>query len=379
MKKTKLKRCVAAVVLAATLMTTQVAVSAEVTPIEPGTHTSRRVIVDERDTEMPDAFCAVSTGQSQDSLNHWDWDDNGVHGQAVRFNGFGDYMEYSSPSYFSDEVTVMGWVYWCGSASNNPEEEFDQQLFTLLRERPDLKKDSDEYVPVDYCTVIARHQMEESTGRCDGVYVKYRIGGNTGITKPDYRSVPEGIDNAIPKNQWTHVAMTLGKHGIKVYINGREWLNVPRENACYELQAEKLVVGGWMSKVDLLSDERALGKEEQKELTPTFNGMMDDVALFQGVFKPGDIGYMAAGASLYFDPPEEKTTPSAETSSGGDGSESAPANPEEDALHDVDNSSAFSDITIPTFTWFVVGGLVLLMIIGTILLNHHEAKRKKGG
>lgn len=355
MKKTRIWRCGIAAVLAVTLIVTQTAaVSAE---IEPGFRKSEVVLISEQNTEAPEGFAAVSTGPSvSPSLEGFDWEDGGIHGQAVRFNGAGEYVEYTNPDYCSGELSIVGWVNWEGSASRDPAREYNQQLFTVMR-------DNDNYytVTLRYRSPDPMKEDEDGTAYyIDGVYLEYKIDGSAGKHVTAYDLTTDGIDYAIPKNEWTHIAMTISKHAIKLYINGRHWFEEPLEDACYTLDAKKVVVGGWVDVND-----------------PSFNGLLDDVALFRGILRDEIIAYMAQGASLDFYPPEAKEPTPTGTQTTTAGGEVSSVDDGGDTFKDVDNSSAFSDIQIPTFAWFVVGGLVLLMIVGTIALNRHEAKRKK--
>lgn len=356
MKKTRVWRGGIAAVLAAGLLLTQtMATAAEIVP---GFRRSEVVLISEQNTEAPQGFAAVSTGPSiSPSLEGFDWEDGGVHGQAVRFNGAGEYVEYTNPEYCSGELSIVGWVNWAGSASKDPGREYNQQLFTVMR-------DNDNYytVTLRYHSPDAVEEKDDGTVYyIDGVYLEYKIDGSAGKHVSAFNPTTEGIDYAIPKNEWTHITMTISKHAIKLYINGRHWFEEPLEDACYTLDAQKVVVGGWVDIND-----------------PSFNGLLDDVALFRGILRDEIISYMAQGATLDFYPPTPKeTTPTGTQSTAGENETSEVSVDEEDTFKDVDNSSAFSDLQIPLFAWIVVGVLVVLMVVGTVALNRHEAKRKE--
>lgn len=333
MKKTRVWQCGAAALLAATLFVTQAAAESSF-----GTHTDEKVLISEQETEEPKGFTAVSVLDSEaatfSSLEGWDWDDHGIHGQAVRFNGAGDYVEFADAEYLSEPVTVMGWVNWSGSASENPAKEFDQQLFTLM------------YDNDNYCTVTLRHRDVDH--EIDGVYMEYKTGGGgvTGKHAEGVKKVPEGIDNAIPKKQWTHVALTLDNKKIQVYINGTLWVEEPLEDACTILDAQKLIIGGYIDANH-----------------PRLNGMLDDVSVCHGVLDGKEIAKIAQE----YTPATTKTTKAPETSEAAD----------DEAFKDEDQSSALASLQVEPWTWYVVGGIVVLMIIGTIALNVHEANKKK--
>ena len=304
-------------------------------------------LVTEKD-EAPKGLVAVRNGTIT-TLDALDWEDGGIHGQAVRLNGAGDYIEYGNQKLCSGEITVAGWVNWFGSVVDDPNAALNQQLFTVYR-------DADNYFTLNlhgYRDNV-RTTEEGTVYRIDGVYLEYKIAGSAGKHIEAFNATTGGVDYAIRQNEWTHMAITLSKHAIKLYINGVHWFEEPLENANKTLGANGVRIGGTVG-----------------DNAYTLAGLVDDVAVFKGILDGETIAYLAQGATLDFQTPTPVPTPTgviaAETSEEEGG----------DSFRDVDNSGAFSDITIPGFTWVVLAVTVVLMIVMTIVLNKHVDKRKR--
>lgn len=349
MKKLRLRRAgVVLLCVLSVLLTAAVPVSAAITP---GYQKGEVVIIGEKDKVAPRVI-AVRNGTIT-TLDALDWEDGGIHGQAVHLNGAGDYIEYPNAALCGGEITVAGWVNWLGSATDNPKGELNQHLFTVYR-------DADNYFTLNLHAYRdnVRQSEDGTVYRVDGVCLEYKIAGSAGKLVQAYNMTSGGVDYAIRQKEWTHLTVTISKRAIKLYINGTHWFEEPLEGACKTLAANGVRIGG------------TVGEESY-----TLSGLVDDVAVFKGILSAEQIAYLASGATLDFKPPTEPTEPTGTgVSAAGETSEEQSGG---DTFKDTDNSSAFSDITIPMFTWYVLGGLVVLMVVLTIALNKHEERRKK--
>ena len=346
MKKLHATRAVAALLcIAAMLLAGTMAVCAAEYPV--GYRKGEVILAGEKDKVAPKVI-AVRNG-TVTTLDALDWEDGGIHGQAVHLNGAGDYIEYQNHTLCAGEISVAGWVNWLGSTTDNPDGALNQQLFTVFRDAE------------NYCTLNLHayrdniRQSEDGTVyRIDGVCLEYKIAGSAGKHVEAFNQTSGGVDYAIRQNEWTHLTMTVSKHAIKLYINGVHWFEEPLEDACKTLSANGVRIGGTVGD------------------TPyTLSGLVDDAAVFKGILSADDIAYLASGAGLDFSKPTAKPT---STDVAGDTSDSETSG---DTFRDTDNSGAFTDITIPMFTWYVLGGLLVLMVVLTIALNKHEEKRRK--
>ncbi len=348
MKRNGFRRCAVAVFSALVLLTTgTVFASAEITP---GYKKGEVVLVAEENLVAPRVI-AVRNGTVA-TVDALDWEDGGIHGQAVHLNGAGDYIEYTNQALCSGEISVSGWVYWLGSVSDDPNKALNQQLFTVFR-------DADNYFTLNlhgYRDNV-RAMDDGTVYRMDGVSLEYRIAGSAGKLVEAFNETTGGVDYAIRQKEWTHLTITISRKAIKLYINGTHWFEEPLEGACETLAANGVRIGGTVGD------------------TPyTLSALVDDVAIFKGVLQAKDIEYLAQGATLDFKAPAPTTTPTAVQPSG-----EAEVSEEEtsgDNFKDTDNSGELS-VTIPGFTWYVLGGLLVLMVILTIALNKHEEKRNK--
>ena len=307
------------------------------------------VLVSEKDVVAPHVI-AVRNG-TVTTVDALDWEDGGIHGQAVRLNGAGDYIEYPNTKLCSGEITVAGWVNWMGSVTGNPQAALNQQLFTIYR-------DADNYFTLNlhgYRDNV-RQTEDGTTYRIDGVCLEYKISGNAGKLVEAYNETTGGVDYAIRQNEWTHLAVTISKHAIKLYVNGRHWFEEPLEGANKTLAANGVRIGGTVG-----------------ETPYTLAALVDDVAVFKGILSADDIGYLAQGASLDFKAPAPTVKPTATGAAGGETSQGETSG---DNFKDTDNSGELS-VTIPGFTWIVLGVTVVLMVVLTIALNKHEEKRNK--
>ena len=314
----------------------------------PGASQSKIVLVDEKDTAVP-SLVAVRGGTitTPDAL---DWEDGGVHGKAIHLNGAGDYLEYPNSAFCSGEISVVGFVNWFGGVTDNPQSELNQQLFTVFR-------DAENYFTLNLHG-YRDNVMEGEDGtayRIDGVTLEYKISGSSGKHVEAYNLTSGGVDYAIRKNEWTHLTITISRKAIKLYVNGVHWFEEPLKDASTLLSANGVRIGGTVGD------------------TPyTLSALVDDVAVFRGILDKESIAYLASGAGLDFSPPKEKT---AESDENGNGESSAQA--DGDTFQEENQSGLFADISIPVFTWYVLGGLLVLFVILTIALNKHEANRKK--
>lgn len=305
------------------------------------------ILAGEKDKVAPNVI-AVRNGTIA-TLDALDWEDGGIHGQAVHLNGAGDYIEYQNHALCAGEITVAGWVNWLGSATDNPEGALNQQLFTVFR-------DAENYFTLNLHAYRDNiRQSEDGTVyRIDGVCLEYKIAGSAGKHVEAFNQTSGGVDYAIRQNEWTHLTMTISKRAIKLYINGVHWFEEPLEGACTTLSANGVRIGGTVGD------------------TPyTLSGLVDDAVVFKGILSADDIAYLASGAGLDFSKPTAKPTSSDTVSETSEPEASG------DTFRDTDNSGAFTDITIPMFTWYVLGGLLALMVVLTIALNKHEEKRRK--
>lgn len=347
MKTNGMRRCVVAVLSALVLLTSgAVAASAETTP---GYKKGEVVLVSEKTVVAPRVI-AVRNGTVA-TVDALDWEDGGVHGQAVHLNGAGDYIEYTNSNLCSGEISVAGWVNWLGSVSDDPSKELNQQFFTVFR-------DANNYFTLNlhgYRDNV--RQTEDGTVyRMDGVCLEYRIDGNAGKLVESFNETTGGVDYAIRQNEWTHLTITISKKAIKLYVNGVHWFEEPLEGACTILAGNGVRIGGTVGD------------------TPyTLSALVDDVAIFKGVLQAEDIDYLAKGATLDFKAP---TAPSAPTGAQEGVADTSEAETSGDNFKDTDNSGELS-VTIPGFTWYVLGGLLVLMVGLTIALNKHEEKRNK--
>lgn len=339
---------VALLCAAAVVLTVSIAVCAAEFPV--GYKEGEVVLVGEK-TDVAENEVAVRNGTviTPDAL---DWEDGGIHGKAIHLNGVGDYIEYKNPSLCAGEITVAGWLNWYGSVTNDPDKALNQQFFTVFR-------DAQNYFTLNLHA--RRDNIRESEDgtvyRVDGVTITYKIEGSTGKLVEAFNQTSGGVDYAIRQNEWTHLAITLSKHAIKLYINGVHWFEEPLDNANGILAANGVRIGGTV-----------------EDGVYTLSGLVDDVAVFKGILSGDEIAYLASGAGLDFSAPVNVPTP---TGVAGDTTKQKTGG---DTFRDTDQSDGFlADITIPTFTWYVLGGLLVLMVVLTIALNKHEAKRKKEG
>ena len=269
-----------------------------------------------------------------------DWIENGVHGQAIKLSGAGDYLEYEDDQLFKSTVTIAGWVNWMGSPDGSVDGAYNQQLFTVYR-------DDANYLSVNLHAYRDKAKIVEggTVYRVDGVYLEYQLSGSTGKHVEDFDYTTGGIQYAIPVNQWTHFALIFDDAGVALYINGVQHFSKTIPSGVKDLNAGKLKIGAPLN------------------FSPTLYGAIDDVAIFSERLPVDYLRALADGCSLDFSDVTEKTnyvpTRPSEAETSSDSSE-------EDGLLGG----------IPNFAFYLVGLILVVFVVLVIVVNKHEQKEQ---
>lgn len=276
------------------------------------------------------------------------WSDGGRTGKAISLSGAGDTLELEYNQLQMHTMTFSGWYYWKGNSSPDvsPDGLYQQRLFTLAhsdklwlsvmpRARDAAKADGNGYI-------------------LDGVYLSFYQGTGGEETRIEkWNPALEGKENyGLPIGEWHHVALTMDGQKIKLYIDGRLWFEEMLILGVEEMRNNMFTIGG-----GLWEDE------------PTFNGLVDDMAIYDFAMTADQIAMLHAGV----DPLAEgaalpaETRPSLPTEPTVTTPAAEPSEPEEEG-----DGALFG---LPGWTVALIGVLLAVFIGLSVLLSIYQPPR----
>ena len=263
------------------------------------------------------------------------WVEDATMGKVLQLSGANEYLQLSSEPLPLIRSTFAAWVNWEDNGN-------DPVLFALTSSITD-----------DYITLSLHHSDTER--KIDGVYFHlWRADGDMELEW--FNPVSDGVNYAIPQNEWHHVAFTVDGQYFRLYIDGQLWFEKMVVLRLGELRPSRLYVGSTGNSSD----------------SSTLKAKLADVCLYDEAMTAAQVGLLMQNRENPFDADSAKTTkattlyqPSAPTTTTtiATAATTQPAGP----------------IVIggfPLWTLLLMGGIVLLFVVLSVALSVH---RKGGG
>ncbi len=296
----------------------------------------RLSVVSEPDA-LPEDGIRYYRGEEQITPEELTWVDNGYNGKALHLKGDGTFLRLDYTVARVTAFTFSAWVNWQGGESG-------QRLFSVARSTENF---------LTFSPYMHDTALYQNNGFANGVHLRYQYGGETGTVVDMFNPTDDTVSYALPRNEWHHVAVTSDGRTVQVYIDGVLWLEDRMLNTIYELGAHSVDIGTgeWGD--------------------PTLNALIDDVELYRKVLSVAEIqtlaGYSAEGDTVYL-----PTAPSTTATSTTTTTTAAQTEPKRQTV----SQTLWG---MPIWGIVTLGGIVLLYVILTVILNLHDRKKREEG
>lgn len=280
-------------------------------------------------------------GGEEKSVSDIVWEDGGHTGKAVSLTGEGEYLQLNYNQLQMHTMTFAGWFYLRGAAQGQDTDSlYRQRLFTLS------------HSDAIWLTVMPHAKnasQTDSDGKImDGVYMGFAYNSKKiDLYNP---AEPDRESYGLPLNEWHFVAVTMDGQKLKLYIDGRLWLEDTLVLGVEEMKNNTLTIGSgrWGD--------------------PTLNALVDDTAMYDFAMSADQVAMLdagvdplAGGASL-----PATTAPSLP---------SAPTEPQT-AATGAEESGFLS--VLPVWSFYLMGGVLLVFISASVILSFYKPAPPSG-
>lgn len=200
------------------------------------------------------------------------WVDGRAGGRALQFDGTTNYMEIDIES-MEAPFTLSMWVNW--QADIEKDEAQGQRLFTFQQKHTE---NSLSMTPWLYRVPTDNAATEEAV---NGIAVLASCYKDQWFRQEIYYPAAASISTTLPVNSWHHIAVTVEQSAVTVYIDGMQWKRETLSFAYADLKADLLLIGGAGNGTHL------------------FQGLMEDVQLFESALTAVQVARLAANADPF--------------------------------------------------------------------------------
>ncbi len=196
------------------------------------------------------------------------WEQGRNSGKALRLDGNTNYIQIDI-SKQSDPFTLSMWVNWQATVPSS--NAMGQRLFTFFKKNTENNLSMTPWL----------QKQTESGDTVNGIALLGACYKENWLRQEIYYPATDNVFNLLPPQVWHHIALTVSGNTVTVYIDGMEWIQETLSFAYTDLKADTLLIGGGGGGSYL------------------FEGLLQDVQLYENALTPTQIGRIAKDADPF--------------------------------------------------------------------------------